>query len=48
MKIGMKVIIEDCVDDEQARYALLIANVWFAITARMSSAVAVLQRSFGV
>jgi succinate dehydrogenase hydrophobic anchor subunit len=48
MKIGMQAIIEDFVDDDRARYALLIANALFAIAARFSSIDAVLQRSFGV
>jgi len=48
MKIGMQVIVEDCVDDERARHALLIANALFAIAAGFSSVDAILQRSFGV
>jgi succinate dehydrogenase hydrophobic anchor subunit len=48
MKIGMQVIIEDDVDDDRARYALVIANALFAIAAMFSSVDAVLQRSFGV
>jgi succinate dehydrogenase hydrophobic anchor subunit len=48
MKIGTQVIIEDCVDDNRAKYALLLADALFAIAAMFSSADAVLQRSFGV
>jgi succinate dehydrogenase hydrophobic anchor subunit len=48
MKIGMQVIIEDCVDDNRAKYAPLLANALFAIAAMFSSVDAVLQRSFGV
>ena len=48
MKIGMRVIIEDYVHEERAKYVLLILNAFFAIAAGFSSIYAILKLSFGV
>jgi len=48
MKIGMRVIIEDYVHEERAKYLLLILNAFFAIAAGFSSIYAILKLSFGV
>ena len=48
MKIGMQVIIEDYVQEERAKYALLILNTFYAVAVGFSSIYAVLKLSFGV
>jgi succinate dehydrogenase / fumarate reductase, membrane anchor subunit len=48
MRIGMKVIIEDYVHEERAKYTLLILNTFFTIAAGFSSIYAILKLSFGV
>jgi succinate dehydrogenase / fumarate reductase membrane anchor subunit len=48
MKIGMQVIIEDYVQDEAAKYALLILSTFFAIVVGFSAVYAILKLSFGV
>jgi hypothetical protein len=47
MKIGTQVITERF-DDDRAKYALTVANAPVAIASGLSSAGAVLPRSFGV
>jgi len=48
MRIGMQVIIEDYVHDDFAKFALLIANTFFAVVVALASAFAILKLSFGV
>jgi succinate dehydrogenase / fumarate reductase, membrane anchor subunit len=48
MRIGMRVIIEDYVHDDFAKFTLLIANTFFAIVVALTSAFAILKLSFGV
>ena len=47
MRIGMRVIIEDYVHDDFAKFTLLIANAFFAIVVALTSAFAILKLSFG-
>jgi succinate dehydrogenase / fumarate reductase membrane anchor subunit len=48
MRIGMQVIIEDYVQDEGAKLALLLANTFFAFAVALASAFAILMLSFKV
>jgi len=48
MRIGMQVIIEDYVQDERAKYALLILNTFYTFAAGFAAVFAILKLSFGV
>ena len=48
MRIGMQVIIEDYVQDERAKYALLILNTFYTFAAGFAAIYAILKLSFGV
>lgn len=48
MRIGMQVIIEDYVQGEGAKVALLMLNTFFSIAVGLACAFAVLKLSFGV
>ncbi len=48
MRLGMQVIIEDYVQREGLRIALVIANTFFAIAVGLAAAYAILKLSFGV
>jgi succinate dehydrogenase / fumarate reductase membrane anchor subunit len=47
MRIGMQVIIEDYVQGEGTKIALLIANTFFSIGVGLAAAFAILRLSFG-
>ena len=48
MRLGMAVIIEDYVHDDNAKLALLMANTFFTIAVGLACAFGVLNLSFGV
>jgi succinate dehydrogenase / fumarate reductase, membrane anchor subunit len=48
MRIGMQVIIEDYVQDEKVKLALIMANTFFCIAVALASIYGILKLSFGV
>jgi succinate dehydrogenase / fumarate reductase membrane anchor subunit len=48
MRIGMQVIIEDYVQDENAKLVLIMANTFYAIAVALASAYGIFKLSFGV
>jgi succinate dehydrogenase / fumarate reductase membrane anchor subunit len=48
MRLGMQVIIEDYVQDEAIKLALLIGNYFYCVTVGLASAYALLKFPFGV
>ena len=48
MRIGMQVVIEDYVQDEIAKLALIMANAFFCIAIALTSIYGILKLSFGL
>jgi succinate dehydrogenase / fumarate reductase, membrane anchor subunit len=48
MRIGMKVVIEDYVHDELAKFVLIMANTFFTIAIALTSIYGILKLSFGL
>jgi succinate dehydrogenase / fumarate reductase, membrane anchor subunit len=48
MRIGMQVIIEDYVHDENTKLVLVMANTFFTVAVALASAFAILMLSFKV
>jgi succinate dehydrogenase / fumarate reductase membrane anchor subunit len=48
MRIGMQVIIEDYVHDDNFKLVLIMANTFFAIAVALASAYGIFKLSFGV
>ena len=48
MRLGMTVIIEDYVQDESAKLALLMANTFFTIAVALAAIYGILKLSFGL
>jgi succinate dehydrogenase membrane anchor subunit len=48
MRIGMQVIIEDYVQDESAKLALLMANTFFTVAVGLAAVYGILKLSFGL
>jgi succinate dehydrogenase membrane anchor subunit len=48
MRIGMQVIIEDYVQDESVKLALVMANTFFTIGVALAAAYGILKLSFGL
>jgi succinate dehydrogenase / fumarate reductase, membrane anchor subunit len=48
MRIGMQVVIEDYVQDEITKFALIMANAFFTIAVALTSIYGILKLSFGL
>ena len=47
-QLGVRVVIEDYVHDETAKFALLIANTFFTVVVGLAAAYGILKLSFGL
>jgi succinate dehydrogenase / fumarate reductase, membrane anchor subunit len=48
MRLGMQVIIEDYVHDDNAKLILLMANTFFSLAVAVASAYGIFKLSFGI